>query len=92
MEKQYENLNFYQKSENLKSNKSGFGNLTRSTAPQNLPKPRIDLKIVPICLGWSMVNFLVYGQLFSALNYLIAIFLDLQWNRTFDVAKKPQPF
>ena len=31
--------------------KSGFFDLNRSTAPQNLPKPSIDLKIVFICSG-----------------------------------------
>ena len=38
-----------------------------------------------------MVNLLVYGQLFSALNCPIALLLDLRWNPpppTFDVAKK----
>ena len=40
-----------------------------------------------------MVNLLEYGQLFSALNCLIVILLDLRWNPTpppptFDVAKK----
>ena len=74
--------------------KSGFFDLMHSMAPQKLPKPPIYLKIVLICSGWSMVNLLVYRQLFSALNWSIAMLLDLRWNPppTFDVAKKPQPF
>ena len=59
---------------------SEFGDLMCSTAIQNLPKPPIDLKIFPICSGLSMVNLLVYGQLFSASNCPIAMLLGLRWN------------
>ena len=79
----------------LNGTNSGFGDITRSTAPKNLLKPLFDLKIVPNCSRWSMVNLLVYGQLFSALNCPIAMLLDFQWDPpspTFDVAKKAQPF
>ena len=71
---------FTEKSLNLKCVKSSFGNLTWSTAPINLLKPPIDLKMVLICSGWPLVNLLVYGQLFSVLNLLIAMLLDLRWN------------
>ena len=63
----------YQKSKNMKSEKSLFVDLMRSTAPQNWLKPLIDLKMVLICLGWSMEELLVYGQLSSAFYGLIVI-------------------
>ena len=80
MGKKYENRKFDQKSENLKSDKIWIFWSNVFHGPQNLPKPPIDLKIVPICSGWSLVNLLVYGQLFSALNCPIAMLLDLRWN------------
>ena len=66
------NLTKSQKIGNL--TKSGFCDLTCSTATQNLPKPPNDLKIVLICSGWSMVNLLVYGTLFRVLNCDVAKF------------------
>ena len=47
--KNYENWKFEKNSENLKSDKIWIFDPTRTTAPQNLLKPPIDLKIVPIC-------------------------------------------
>ena len=67
LEKKCENLRFEQKTENLKLDESVFGDLRRSKAPKNLLSRPIDLKLVRICSGCSMVNLLVDGQLFSAL-------------------------
>ena len=81
-ESKIENQRFYQKGANLKSDKSGLGNLMRSTAPKNLLKHPLDLKMVPV---WSVMNLLVYGQLYC----LIAMFLKVQWHppqKNFDIA------
>ena len=71
-------MKFDQKSGNLKSDKFWIFQSNAFHGPQNLSKPPIDLKIVLICSEWSMVNLLVYGQLFSALYCLIAVLLKVR--------------
>ena len=57
----FENRRFYQNSENLKSDTSGFGNVTPFKTTQNLLKHPIDF-----FLGWTIVNLLIHVQIYNA--------------------------